>query len=142
MDMFTPIAWPLLVGAVSSLALSLLVVLTTRWHGAFSLDESHGVQKMHAHPTPRIGGLPMLVGLLAAWVASPTDLQQRLTPWLLAGIPAFAFGLAEDFTKRISVTQRLLATMASGMLACWHGGSAVTRSAVLIFGVLTPCCSG
>ncbi|WP_158268734.1 glycosyltransferase [Limnohabitans sp. Hippo3] len=125
--MFAPIAWPLLVGAVSSLVLSLLVVFTTRWHGAFSLDESHGVQKMHAHPTPRIGGLPMLVGLLAAWVASPPDLQQRLTPWLLAGIPAFAFGLAEDFTKRVSVTQRLLATMASGVLAWWLSGYALSR---------------
>lgn len=113
MDVLAPIALPLLVGAFTSLALSLLVVFTTRWHGAFSLDESHGVQKMHDHPTPRIGGLPMLAGLLAAWAASPPDLQQRLSPWLLAGIPAFAFGLAEDFTKRVSVTQRLLATMAS-----------------------------
>lgn len=90
-----------------------LLLFTTRWHGVFSLDESHGVQKMHAHPTPRIGSSPMLVGFLAAWVASPPDLQQRLNPWLLAGIPAYAFGLAEDFTKRVSVTQRLLATMAS-----------------------------
>lgn len=87
------------------------MALTIRWHGVFSLDESHGVQKMHAHPTPRIGSSPMLVGFLAAWVVSPPDLQQRLNPWLLAGIPAF--DLAEDFTKRVSVTQRLLVTMAS-----------------------------
>ena len=127
MDVFSPIAVPLLVGALTSLALSLLVVFTTRWHGTFSLDESHGVQKMHVQPTPRIGGLPMLVALLAAWWAAPTDLQQRLTPWLLAGIPAFAFGLAEDFTKRISVSQRLLATMASGVLAWWLSGYALSR---------------
>ena len=127
MNVLAPIALPLLVGSFTSLALSLLVVLTTRLHGAFSLDVSHGVQKMHAQPTPRIGGLPMLVGLLAAWVASPPDLQHRLFPWLLAGIPAFVFGLAEDFTKRVSVTQRLLATMASGVLAWWLSGYALSR---------------
>ncbi|MFY8126571.1 MAG: MraY family glycosyltransferase [Hydrogenophaga sp.] len=127
MDVLAPIALPLLVGAFTSLALSLLVVFTTRWHGAFSLDESHGVQKMHVHPTPRIGGLPMLLGLLAAWWAAPTELQQRLSPWLLAGIPAFVFGLAEDFTKRVSVSKRLLATMASGLLAWWLSGYTLSR---------------
>jgi UDP-N-acetylmuramyl pentapeptide phosphotransferase/UDP-N-acetylglucosamine-1-phosphate transferase len=127
MNPLAPILVPLLVGALTSFAFSLLIVITTRWHGAFSLDESHGVQKMHAHPTPRIGGLPMFVGLWAAWSFSPLDLQQRLAPWLLAGIPAFAFGLAEDLTKRVSVAQRLLATMASGVLAYWLSGYALSR---------------
>ncbi|MFM2030150.1 MAG: hypothetical protein RL517_1343 [Pseudomonadota bacterium] len=127
MNTIVHIGAPLLVGALTSLVFSLLVVFTTRWHGAFSLDQSFGVQKMHSQPTPRIGGLPMLVGLLAACWASPTDLQQRLSPWLLAGIPAFAFGLAEDFTKRVSVTLRLLATMASGVLAWWISGYTLTR---------------
>jgi UDP-N-acetylmuramyl pentapeptide phosphotransferase/UDP-N-acetylglucosamine-1-phosphate transferase len=127
MQVFNAIAVPLVVGALAAWALSWLVVFTTRWHGVFSLDESHGVQKMHAQPTPRIGGLPMLAGLWAAWWASPPELQQHLTPWLLASLPAFAFGLAEDFTKRISVTQRLLATMASGVLAWWLSGDALSR---------------
>ncbi len=136
MNLLSPILVPVLVGALTSFAFSLLIVLTTRWHGAFSLDESHGIQKMHAHPTPRIGGLPMLVGLLAAWWSSPPDLQQRLAPWLLAGIPAFAFGLAEDFTKRVGVTQRLLATMASGVLAWWLSGYALSRVDVWGFDTL------
>jgi UDP-N-acetylmuramyl pentapeptide phosphotransferase/UDP-N-acetylglucosamine-1-phosphate transferase len=38
---------------------------------------------------------------------------------LLAGIPAFAWGLAEDCTDRVSVLHRLLATMFSGLLA-WY----------------------
>lgn len=107
--------------------LSLLVVLTTRWHGSISLDKSDGIQKMHADPTPRIGGLPMILGLIVAWSVAPPDLRFKLTPWMLAGIPAFIFGLAEDFTKRISVTQRLLATMASGALGWWLTGYALTR---------------
>lgn len=127
MNAITPIIVPMIFGALTSLFLSLLIVFTIRWHGAFTLDESHGVQKMHAQPTPRIGGLPMLVGLLVAWWTSPPDLQQRLAPWLVAGIPAFAFGLAEDFTKRVSVFQRLLGTMASGVLAWWLSGYALSR---------------
>jgi UDP-N-acetylmuramyl pentapeptide phosphotransferase/UDP-N-acetylglucosamine-1-phosphate transferase len=130
------LTWPLLVGVLASFGLSVLVVLTTRWHGAFSMDESAGIQKVHAHPTPRIGGLPMVAGLVAAWWAMPADLQQKFTPWLVAGMPAFAFGLAEDFTKRVSVTLRLLATMASGVLAWWLTGYSLHRVDVWGFDLL------
>ncbi len=130
------LTWPLLVGVLASFGLSVLVVLTTRWHGAFSMDESSGIQKVHAHPTPRIGGLPMVAGLVAAWWAMPAELQQKFTPWLVAGMPAFAFGLAEDFTKRVSVTLRLLATMASGVLAWWLTGYSLTRVDVWGFDLL------
>jgi len=120
------IATPLWVGLGVSLGLSVLVVLTTRWHGFLSLDESAGVQKVHAHPTPRVGGLPMVLGLVAAVWVGPDELRDKIWPWLVAGIPAFAFGLAEDLTKRVSVTQRLLATMASGLLAWALTGYALT----------------
>lgn len=119
-------ATPLWVGLGASFGLSVLVVLTTRWHGFLSLDESAGVQKVHAHPTPRVGGLPMVLGLLAAVWTGPDELREKIWPWLVAGIPAFAFGLAEDLTKRVSVTQRLLATMASGVLAWSLTGYALT----------------
>ena len=114
------------VGGLVSFALSVLVVLTTRWHGVLSLDASHGVQKLHAHPTPRVGGLPMVLGLIAAVAVSPAELREKLWPWLLAGNPAFAFGLAEDLTKRVGVLARLLATMASGLLAWAITGYALT----------------
>ena len=120
------LATPLWVGWGASLGLSVLVVLTTRWHGFLSLDESAGVQKVHAHPTPRVGGLPMVLGLVVALWAGPDELRDKTWPWLLAAIPAFAFGLAEDLTKRVGVTQRLLATMASGVLAWALTGYAVT----------------
>ncbi len=116
-----------------SFVLSVLVVLTTRWHGVLSLDASHGVQKLHAHPTPRVGGLPMVLGLIAAVAVSPAELRDKLWPWLLAGSPAFAFGLAEDLTKRVGVLARLLATMASGVLAWAITGYALTS--VNVWGV-------
>jgi len=111
------LATPLWAGGLMSLALGVLVVLTTRWHGALSLDEDHGVQKLHAKPTPRIGGLPMFLGLVLGVSVSPRALQQLLWPWLLASSPAFVFGLVEDLTKCVGVQTRLLATLASGVLA-------------------------
>jgi len=124
--LISTIATPLWVGLGASLGLSVLMVLTTRWHGFLSLDESAGVQKVHAHPTPRVGGLPMVLALIAAVWVGPDELRDKIWLWLVAGIPAFAFGLAEDLTKRISVTQRLLATMASGVLAWAITGYALT----------------
>ncbi len=119
------------VGGLVSFVLSVLVVLTTRWHGVLSLDASDGVQKLHAHPAPRVGGLPLLLGLIAAVAASPIELREKLWPWLLAGSPAFAFGLAEDLTKRVGVLPRLLATMISGVLAWAITGYALTSVNVL-----------
>jgi UDP-N-acetylmuramyl pentapeptide phosphotransferase/UDP-N-acetylglucosamine-1-phosphate transferase len=127
------IATPLWVGLVTTFVLSILVVLTTRWHGFLSFDESSGVQKVHVHPTPRVGGLPMVLGLLAAVMVLPSDIREKIWPWLLAGSPAFAFGLAEDLTKRVSVITRLLATMASGVLAWVLTGYAL--SSVNVFGL-------
>jgi len=105
-------------GFVVSLACSLLLVLTTRWHGRYSLDATHGVQKFHITPTPRIGGAAIMLGLWLALGAMPGDQQDLLLPVLTASMPAFVFGLAEDLTRNVSVRARLIATMASGV-CCW-----------------------
>ena len=94
-----------------------VIVRTDHLHGHLSGDSLVGVQKVHTHHTARVGGIAIALGLLVAWWLAAPDVRQLLTPMLLAGIPAFVFGLAEDFTKRVSVLKRLLATMASGVLA-------------------------
>jgi UDP-N-acetylmuramyl pentapeptide phosphotransferase/UDP-N-acetylglucosamine-1-phosphate transferase len=96
---------------------SALLVVTQRWHGRFSLDSVDGIQKLHTHPTPRIGGVAIVAGLLAAWALAAPDVRDILGPMALASVPAFAFGLAEDITKKIGVLPRLLATMLSGAIA-------------------------
>lgn len=114
----------LLAAFVSSLVACALIVLTQRWHGSLSLDHDvAGAQKFHTVPVPRIGGVALAVGLLAAALAQKlgsdaADGAQAL--WLLAaGVPAFLAGLMEDFTKRVSVRTRLMATFASAALAIW-----------------------
>lgn len=106
------------IGFATSLICSLLLVYTTRWHGRYSLDATRGVQKFHITPTPRIGGAAIMTGLWLALCFMPAPQQELLLPVLLAALPAFVFGLAEDLTRNVSVRARLLATMASGAV-CW-----------------------
>lgn len=111
--------------AVTLLA-SAALVMTQRWHGRYSIDSTLGVQKFHTQDTPRIGGIAIVLGLVLAWVLAPPAVRTLLGPMLLAGSPAFVFGLAEDITKQVSVKFRLLATMASGVLGWALTGQSIT----------------
>jgi len=153
-DQSTPFffVWPCLV----SLLASLLIVFTQSWHGGLTVDHNHGVQKVHHSETSRIGGLAIFVGLLvvtvgltsafsatSASVSPPLSaltlppLTPPFTPlfvaMLISALPAFAAGLVEDMTHRVSPRIRLLAAMASGLLACWLTGYDLNR--VDIWGV-------
>lgn len=115
--------WPAAVtGLLCSFLASILIVVTKRWHGAFSMDGTNGVQKFHTLPTPRIGGIALLVGAVATWWALPVhtllgqETRHLLGLILLGALPAFGAGLLEDVTKKVSVKARLLATAFSGLL--------------------------
>lgn len=114
--------WPAAVtGLICSFLASLLIVATKNWHGSFSMDQTTGIQKFHTVPTPRIGGIALLAGFVGAWFALPHGYSKGtaslLSLLLVGALPAFASGLVEDFTKRVSVKVRLFATAASGLLA-------------------------
>lgn len=115
-----------------SLVSSIFLVLTKTWHGALSLDTSSGPQKVHTQPTPRIGGIGIALGVLAGYAAASPEMaatEKRfiLGSIILAGIPAFVFGLLEDLTKRVSVRTRLLATMSSGVIGWGITGTSITH---------------
>lgn len=114
-------------GGATCFLVSVLIVLTKKLHGSATMDLSHGIQKFHTTPTPRVGGIPIVIGLSVAWLTSTTEIKHILTPILIAGLPAFVFGLAEDITKRVGVLARLLATMASGLLAWWLTDYSLSR---------------
>jgi UDP-N-acetylmuramyl pentapeptide phosphotransferase/UDP-N-acetylglucosamine-1-phosphate transferase/O-antigen ligase len=113
-----------------TLACCLVLILTTRWHGRLSLDTTVGLQKFHSSPTPRIGGLATLAGLVAGYAVAPEPVRQLLGPLLVASIPAFGAGLLEDVTKQVGVRARLLGTIFSGFVAWYLTGMALNRTGV------------
>jgi UDP-N-acetylmuramyl pentapeptide phosphotransferase/UDP-N-acetylglucosamine-1-phosphate transferase len=111
----------LLAAFASSLVITLLVVHAAKARRDFLLDHDvSGPQKFHARPVPRVGGIGICGGLVVAmltlWVYMPQ--AASMAGWLLVcASPAFAGGLIEDLTKRVSPRHRLLATAAAAVLA-------------------------
>ena len=109
----------------ASFVLAILLIRYDNLHSKYSADnDTAGIQKFHAHPVPRIGGLPIFLGfsagLLVAGVLTPSI---ELLYFMLACVPAFTFGLTEDLTKKIGPLPRLLATFVSAALGFYllHG---------------------
>ena len=71
-------------GFVSTFLLCVLMVITKRWHGALTMDFTDGVQKFHTAPTPRVGGVPIVLGLIVAWAKTPPDVKEMLTRLMVA----------------------------------------------------------
>ena len=116
----------LLASFLVTLITSLGLVITKSVHGKFTLDSDQGVQKVHRVPTPRIGGIPLVCGYVAAWLFLEGEGKILFGLIGIAGMPAFFFGLAEDITKKIAVRARLLATVVSGLLFALLTGYTIT----------------
>ncbi len=72
-------------GFAACFALCVLMVITKRWHGALTMDVTDGIQKFHTAPTPRVGGIPIVLAVCVAWWVATADVQDMLFPILLAG---------------------------------------------------------
>ena len=121
---------PALVAGSVALLVALVLVASQGWHGRYTMDSVKGIQKFHTQPTPRVGGIAIVAGIIAGYLMANTDRKSLLGPLILAGIPAFTFGLLEDITKRVSVRTRLLATMGSGVLGWAITGYSITDANV------------
>jgi UDP-N-acetylmuramyl pentapeptide phosphotransferase/UDP-N-acetylglucosamine-1-phosphate transferase len=112
----------LALGFIVSFAVIYLIVRSTGLHGALSMDHDlRGIQKNHAYAVPRIGGVGLACAALASFVAQPlwasgSNASHLLL--LLCAVPAFAAGLVEDMTKRVSPRVRLLSALFSAFAAC------------------------
>lgn len=125
-------ALALITAAVTAWLACWLIVKYEHLHAHLSHDHTDsGPQKFHAVPTPRIGGLAVVVGLLAAGgvmiISETLTTEREFGLLLLASIPAFLGGLVEDITKKVGVLERLLLTMASGALAVFLLGAVLNR---------------
>ncbi|MGB3071267.1 MAG: glycosyltransferase [Ottowia sp.] len=123
-----------LLAFVLSLVFTLWVRRVFRRTFSYSPDAP---QRFHLGDVPRLGGLGLLAGWALGLAALPTlqwagmagniDLDARLSRWLLMLLPAFAGGVMEDMTQRLTVRWRLLLTLSSGALAWFLLGVSVPR---------------
>lgn len=100
-----------------SIVVTLLVVRYEHLHAHITADhDMDGIQKFHATAVPRVGGIGVIAGLICGELAK-LFLEPEVAGFgflvILAAVPAFAAGLLEDLTKRVSVSKRLLATALS-----------------------------
>ncbi|MEI8033222.1 MAG: glycosyltransferase [Chlorobiaceae bacterium] len=119
-----------LLPGIATAAISMLLVMTKGWHGNHSFDTTTGIQKFHSCQTPRVGGIAIFIGFIAAWLISSGSIATLLGSMLIASLPAFAAGLTEDITKRVGVRTRLIATMISGLVAWKYTGYSIGHLAI------------
>ncbi len=125
----------LFVAFIVSLTVTLLVIRYQHLHAHITADHDlKGVQKFHATPVPRVGGVGVMVGLIFGEIAK-IFLEPNVVNFgflvIMVAIPAFAAGLIEDLTKRVSISSRLFATAISAMLGGWVLGGWLTRVDVI-----------
>ena len=121
-----------------ALAVSLIVTLSmircSRAAGhRFHDHDLAGPQKFHAASVPRVGGIGIFAGVLAAaalqWFRFP-DLGVPALLLLACVLPAFGAGLTEDLTKTQSPRRRLFFTAVSAALAVVVLDAAIVRTAI------------
>src|SRR5580658_3325395 len=98
-------------GFLISALLTLIVIRQAKLHGAALDSNLSGVQKVHAHVVPRIGGIGIFLavvaaGLVSVWRAPPVG--QAILSLLVCSSVAFLGGIVEDFTQSVSPTRRLV----------------------------------
>ena len=118
--------------AVSLLA-TMVIVRFASHNRALHDDDVSGPQKFHARPVPRVGGIGITAGVSAAcvmlaWREPAIGLPALLL--CLCAAPAFAAGLVEDLTKRVSPRRRLFFTAVSAALAVWALDAVITYTAI------------
>jgi UDP-N-acetylmuramyl pentapeptide phosphotransferase/UDP-N-acetylglucosamine-1-phosphate transferase len=118
---------------ISFLATLLIVRDAAKYERRSADHELSGPQKFHSRPVPRIGGLGILVAVLAgAGSASILNKPAMSQLWLLiaCALPAFIAGVAEDLTKNLSPRRRLFCTAISAGLAAWLLNAVLVRTAI------------
>lgn len=108
-----------IVSFFASALLTLLVIKHSKLHSPALDDNFDGVQKVHLHAVPRIGGLPIffavvLTACISVWRVP--DLGFWLMTLLGCSAIAFAGGIVEDYTGTVRPSRRLILTMVAALL--------------------------
>src|SRR5882757_1280689 len=116
-------------GALTAGALLVWLTLRVSVHTSTGLDGPGMGRKLHAAPTPRVGG----VGIIIAWAATlallkrlgyPIDLALLL---LVSVLPVFIAGAIEDLTGRVGVAMRYCSAIFAALLGFAMTGARLHR---------------
>jgi UDP-N-acetylmuramyl pentapeptide phosphotransferase/UDP-N-acetylglucosamine-1-phosphate transferase len=119
-----------LISFIVSALFTLLVIRQAWMHGAALDSDLDGVQKVHAHAVPRVGGLGIAVaiGVTALWTYwRVPGMGMPMLSMLACGLIAFYGGIVEDFTQRVSPLRRLVLTLAAAGLGYFLLGARIER---------------
>jgi len=81
-----------------------------------------GVQKVHSHVAPRIGGIGIFMAVVIAGLVTMLReplIGEAIVSLLLCSFVAFFGGIVEDFTQNVSANRRLVLTMCAAALGYW-----------------------
>jgi len=106
--------YPPLISALVALVLTLL--LTQSKHGKWV--DIPNERSLHTGPTPRIGGVALMAGILSGWLL----MSQFWIGWItLPALFLFALSLADDM-RGLSAKTRLIAHFVAALAALWGAG--------------------
>jgi UDP-GlcNAc:undecaprenyl-phosphate GlcNAc-1-phosphate transferase len=97
------------------------LILFKHHHQHLSSDHvDSGPQKIHHGATPRIGGLPIFIGLMVGMAVMALG-SWKLNSWAFIAtlLPAWLAGMYEDLTKTCSPLKRLLAAFSGAAIGIW-----------------------
>jgi UDP-N-acetylmuramyl pentapeptide phosphotransferase/UDP-N-acetylglucosamine-1-phosphate transferase len=100
-------------------------------------DLHAGIQKFHAQPTSRLGGVAIAVGLSSSVMAASflgaggDELAGWLGALLLTSAPVFVGGLIEDLTHKVHAHLRLVLAIISATIGFYYLHIGVTRTDVV-----------
>lgn len=104
--------WMVLLSIFGVVVGGLIIHAAKRGH--FGADESHGIQKMHQHWVPRLGGVQVFITFVVGcllWEKFGYLSHFSALALVACSLPAFLVGLVEDISRKAGISLRLLVTM-------------------------------
>ena len=102
---------------ITAVLTALIISLPKKW--TTNESDTIGVQKFHKNPVPHIGGALLFTGFFIGLWFLPAAQEIRLL-LLVASLPVFIAGIAEDCTGKIGPTLRMIAALLSITIAFFY----------------------
>ena len=102
---------------ITAVLTALIISLPKKWTA--NEFDTIGMQKFHKNPVPHIGGALLFTGFFIGLWFLPAAQEIRLL-LLVASLPVFIAGIAEDCTRKIGPNLRMIAALLSITIAFFY----------------------